>query len=163
MDLLILLHVHSTYHQFQNNYLTNIIDTVAGLSVVPTVIENLFDQGTINSQTIGISFNPTTVPGVEDGGLAFGEVDPSKFTGEINYVPITSTSPASNYWGVDQTITYGNGIEIMALSAGIVDTGTSFSYIPTGEQADVEIDSALTCDFLRCIRSIQGSNWRYRG
>lgn len=48
-----------------------------------------------------------------------------RFTGSINYVPISKTSPANRYWGIDQTITYGNGTQIMKTSAGIVDTGTT--------------------------------------
>jgi hypothetical protein len=48
-------------------------------------------------------------------------------------VPITSTSPASNYWGIDQSITYGSGGEsILSSTAGIVDTGTTLVLIATG-------------------------------
>jgi hypothetical protein len=52
-------------------------------------------------------------------------------TGEINYVPITKTSPACEYWGYDQSISYG-GKEIMATSAYIADTFVSslFSNFP---------------------------------
>ena len=46
------------------------------------------------------------------------------FTGQITYTPITSTAPASNYWGIDQTVTYGeSGTTLMDNLAGIVDTG----------------------------------------
>ena len=38
--------------------------------------------------------------------------------------PITSTSPASSYWGIDASIAYGD-TSILSLTAGIVDTGTS--------------------------------------
>lgn len=50
----------------------------------------------------------------------------------MNYVPITSTSPASQYWGVDQTINYGSGEAILDSTAGIVDTGTTLVLIATG-------------------------------
>lgn len=37
---------------------------------------------------------------------------------------VTSTYPASFYWGVDESITYGT-TTILSSTAGIVDTGTS--------------------------------------
>ena len=41
--------------------------------------------------------------------------------------PITSTSPANNYWGIDASIAYGD-TTILSLTAGIVDTGTSSNH-----------------------------------
>ena len=38
--------------------------------------------------------------------------------------PITTTSPASSYWGINEQITYGtSGTTVLAETAGIVDTG----------------------------------------
>ena len=38
--------------------------------------------------------------------------------------PLTTTSPASEYWGIDQSITYGSAeTAILTATAGIVDTG----------------------------------------
>jgi saccharopepsin len=66
-----------------------------------------------------------------DGELTFGGVDTSKTTSSVSYVPITSTSPASQYWGIDQSISY-NGKTILSSTAGIVDTGTTLVLIATG-------------------------------
>lgn len=108
--------------------------TVSNGQEVPTVTDNLFSQGTISSNSIGISYEPTTAspsstdsPGVMNGELTFGGTDSTKTTGEISFVPITKTSPASNYWGIDQSITYGSasGETILKSTAGIVDTGTT--------------------------------------
>jgi hypothetical protein len=94
------------------------------------VTDNLFAQGTISTESIGISYVPTTgTSEIANGELDFGGVDTSKVTGEVTFVPITSTSPASNYWGIDQSISY-NGQEILN-SAGIVDTGTTLVMIAT--------------------------------
>lgn len=85
--------------------------TVKGTTEIPTVTDNLFKQGTIPTESIGISYVPTSgsdsssSSGILNGELTFGGTDSSKLTGEITYVPITSTSPASNYWGIDQSIT----------------------------------------------------------
>nr|AOO94936.1 acid protease [Inonotus obliquus] len=110
--------------------------TVKGGAPVPTITDNLFSQGTIPTESIGISYNPTTGSGsatsLMNGELTFGGTDSSKFTGEITYVPITSTSPASAYWGIDQSITYGNSrTPILNTTAGIVDTGTTLLYLAT--------------------------------
>jgi hypothetical protein len=98
---------------------------------VPTVVDNLFSQGTIGEAVLGVSFNPLS-SGEPDGVLSYGGTDDSKYTGEITYVPITTTSPASHYWGIDITATYGDAT-IMPLTAGIVDTGTALILVATGE------------------------------
>lgn len=56
--------------------------------------------------------------------------DPSKYTGTLTYTPITSTSPASEYWGINESITYGS-TSILTSTAGIVDTGTTLILIAT--------------------------------
>ena len=66
-----------------------------------------------------------------NGELTFGGTDTTETTSEINFVPITSTSPASLYWGVDQSISYGDDTTILSETAGIVDTGTTLVLIAT--------------------------------
>jgi hypothetical protein len=46
--------------------------------------------------------------------------------GNISYTSLTTTEPADAYWGVDQTVSYGN-TTILDLTAGIVDTVGSAS------------------------------------
>lgn len=91
-------------------------------------------------ECIGICYEPTTASSnnnnAPNGCLSFGGPDSSKYvrpirrhavltrtrcTGKLNYVPITKTSPACQYWGIDQSIEYC-GEEIMVKSAGIVDS-----------------------------------------
>ncbi|KAG1809557.1 aspartic peptidase domain-containing protein, partial [Suillus variegatus] len=62
------------------------------------------------------------------GELTFSSYDASKITRDISYVLITSISPASGYWGIDQSISYGDTL-ILDETAGIVDTGTTLIYI----------------------------------
>ncbi|KAJ7511570.1 aspartic peptidase domain-containing protein [Mycena galericulata] len=99
-------------------------------STIPTVTDNLFSQGTISSDVIGISFEPATSDDDENGSIAFGGTDKSKFTGSIAYTDLTTTSPASDYWGINQSIKYGS-TTILASTAGIVDTGTTLVLIAT--------------------------------
>ncbi|PSR70558.1 hypothetical protein PHLCEN_2v13597 [Hermanssonia centrifuga] len=105
--------------------------TVSGTDMVPTVTDNLFSQGTIVSDSIGISYEPTTTEGAINGELDFGGVDESKITGEVNFVPITSTQPAGSYWGIDQDLSYGDSKTLLTSSSGIVDTGTTLLMIAT--------------------------------
>ncbi|KAG0708529.1 acid protease [Suillus ampliporus] len=96
--------------------------TVSNVDTVPTVMDNLFSQGTIGSEILGVYF----VPASEDdatGTLTFGGWNNSLITSGITYTPITSTSPARSYWGIDQSITYGDSALLSSVS-GIVDTGT---------------------------------------
>ncbi|KAF8588745.1 aspartic peptidase A1 [Ramaria rubella] len=92
---------------------------------IPTVTDNLFSQGTITSHEVGVSFEPTTSASVTNGELTFGGTDSTKFTGSISFTPITSTSPASEFWGINQSIKFGTSTTILSETAGIVDTGTT--------------------------------------
>ncbi|KAH8100001.1 acid protease [Cristinia sonorae] len=105
--------------------------TVSNTDQVPTVVDNLFAQGTISQASIGIFYQPTTSDNQVNGELNFGGVDDSKITGDVNFVPITSTSPASHYWGIDQSISYGDSEVILNTTAGIVDTGTTLLLLAT--------------------------------
>jgi hypothetical protein len=108
-------------------------DTVSGSTTVPTVVNNLFTQGKISTQVLGVSFAPESGSDDDDanGSLALGGTDSTKFSGAINYVTKTSTSPYSDYWGITVTEIAYNGKSIGASAQAIVDTGTTLIYIPT--------------------------------
>ncbi|KII86951.1 hypothetical protein PLICRDRAFT_113595 [Plicaturopsis crispa FD-325 SS-3] len=98
-------------------------------STVNTVTGNLFSQGKIPSNQVGIFFAPQSSSD-SSGEMMFGGTDSSKFTGSIKYAPITKKSPSNAYWGLDAKITYGSS-QIMGSNAGIVDTGTTMTLIPS--------------------------------
>jgi len=104
--------------------------TVSNANTVPTVTDNLFSQGTISANEIGISFEPTTSSAVTNGELTFGGTDSSKFTGSVTFTSLTGTSPANEFWGINQSINFG-GTNILSSTAGIVDTGTTLILIAT--------------------------------
>ncbi|KAE9408853.1 acid protease [Gymnopus androsaceus JB14] len=121
--------------------------TVSGTSEVPTVTDNLFADGTIPTESIGISYNPTTGDDLPNGELTFGGVDQTKITGDVTFTPITTTSPASEYWGIDQTITYGtSGTSILDSTAGIVDTGTTLLMIASDAFQSYQQATGATLD-----------------
>ncbi|KAG2101600.1 acid protease [Suillus discolor] len=103
--------------------------TVSNTYEVATVTDNLYKQRTIGSEVLGVFFAPAS-SGDSSGELTFGGYDTSKITGGVSYVPITSTSPANGYWGIDQSISYGS-TPILVETAGIVDTGTTLILIAT--------------------------------
>ena len=53
--------------------------TLSSGEVVPTVTDNLFAQGSIPSDSIGIFYEPTTAANAVNGELTFGGVDASKY------------------------------------------------------------------------------------
>ncbi|KAG1865900.1 aspartic peptidase domain-containing protein [Suillus subalutaceus] len=101
--------------------------TISDLETAPTVTDNLYSQGFIGVEALGIYFVPTTASD-DAGELTFGGHDSSKITSSVTYVPLTTTSPASDYWGIDQSISYGRST-ILSETAGIVDTGTTLVLI----------------------------------
>ena len=59
--------------------------------------------------------------------------------------PITSTSPASEYVGIDQSITYGSaGTTILSSTAGITDTGTTLVLLASGQSDHLLASIQLT-------------------
>ncbi|XP_006457102.1 hypothetical protein AGABI2DRAFT_212363 [Agaricus bisporus var. bisporus H97] len=94
-------------------------------TLIPTITDNLFANGDIDANEIGISFEPTNTVEIVNGEITWGGVDSSKFTGDINFIPVTSTQPASFFWGIDQSVRYGASNTILSTAAGIVDTGTT--------------------------------------
>ncbi|PAV23029.1 acid protease [Pyrrhoderma noxium] len=99
---------------------------------IPTVTDNLFSQGTIEEEVLGVFFAPTTTEESANGEMTFGGIDDSKITQDVQFFPITATSTASEFWGIDQSITYGTeGTTILSSTAGIVDTGTTLLLIAT--------------------------------
>ena len=53
---------------------------------VPTVTDNAFSLGLLDTKEVGISFAPTTSLNDANGELTFGGVDTSKFDGELTFV-----------------------------------------------------------------------------
>ena len=98
--------------------------TVNDTGNVPTVTDNLFSAGIIPSNEVGILFNPAGTGSDSDGILTFGDVDSGAITGPVAFATKTGTSPADQFWGIDESITYGS-TTILSNTAGIVDTGTT--------------------------------------
>ncbi|KAF8495710.1 aspartic peptidase domain-containing protein [Russula emetica] len=101
-------------------------------SIIPTVTDNLVQQGTIKQNVVAVSFEPanSTADINLNGELTFGGTNPANYIGNITYHNLTTTAPASQYFGVDASFQYNNET-ILNTSAGIVDTGTTLILLNT--------------------------------
>ena len=125
--------------------------------LVHVVVDNLFQQAVIAQDLVAISFEPTTSVKTVNGELTFGGTDPTKFIGSIDFVyvtsvfkfdlctyvryrPVTTTAPSNRFWGIEQEIRYGTNTDILAPTAGIVDTGTTLTMIASGMLYSTTID-----------------------
>jgi len=129
------------------------VGSVSNTIVVLTVMDNLYAQGTINSEVLGVFFSPASDG---TGELTFGGYDASKIIGDVSYVPITSTFQSSEFWGIDQSISYG-GTEILSKTAGIVDSGTPTILIATCKCLARQRNCSNT--LFRCLRQISVGDW----
>ncbi|KAG2064108.1 aspartic peptidase A1 [Suillus decipiens] len=98
---------------------------------VPTVANRLAGEGTIEANILGVFFKPYGGSQAATAGqLTFGGTDPALHTTGITYAFVTARAPASNYWGIDQSITYG-AAPILANAVGIVDSGHNLIALAT--------------------------------
>ncbi|KAI0773234.1 aspartic proteinase from Irpex Lacteus [Trametes elegans] len=94
-------------------------------------VSSSIPTGVIPATLLSVSFQPTQTDNIINGELTFGGTDSSKFVDAINFVPITSTAPSSQFFGIDESIRYGASNTILSTTAGIVDTGTTLLLIAT--------------------------------
>ncbi|KAF9473455.1 aspartic protease [Pholiota conissans] len=112
--------------------------STSACTIIPTVFDNLFESGIITQGLMAISFEPATTEDVVNGEITWGKflystggVDNSKFTGSLSFIPVTTTLPAGEFWGIDQSIRYGASNTILATTSGIYDTGTTLVLLAT--------------------------------
>ena len=107
--------------------------TVSNANTVPTFMDNLYSQGSISTEVLGVSFQPESGSDSDDtnGELTLGGTDSSKYTGSITYFSKLTSGDAAAYWGISiASFTYGS-TTLASSASGIVDTGTTLIYIPT--------------------------------
>ncbi|KAG2098734.1 aspartic peptidase domain-containing protein [Suillus discolor] len=112
---------------------------------IPTVTDSLYNQDMISQIVVSVSFEPTTSESDINGELTFGGTDATKYTGAIAYTPLTTTEPASYYWGITESITYGT-TTILTETAGIVDTGTTLILIASNAYDEYQSATGATLD-----------------
>ncbi|GAA5964122.1 hypothetical protein JCM8115_005350 [Rhodotorula mucilaginosa] len=103
-------------------------------SGAPTVFENAISAGLISKPEFGFylqrakdltSESSGTVGG---GQLCFGCTDNTKYTGSLNWIPVSARA----YWEIPSDgITINNNVVDGTSFAAAIDTGTSLTYVPT--------------------------------
>lgn len=107
--------------------------TVQNTGSVPTFMDNLYNQGSISTEVLGVSFRPESGSDNNDanGELTLGGTDSSRYSGSISYFPKLTSGSASPYWGISVSkFSYGSR-NLGSTNNAIVDTGTTLIYIPT--------------------------------
>ncbi|KAF8547620.1 acid protease [Imleria badia] len=132
-------------------------DTVNNTGTVPTVSDNLRSQGKISEEVLGIYFVPAS-ESTSTGELTFGGYDSSVIKSSVKYVPLTKTLPASQFWGINQSISYG-GTTILSSTAGVVDTGTTLILIATDAFQKYQSATGGTLDTTTGLLAITSSQY----
>ncbi|KAM3932870.1 cathepsin E [Leptodactylus fuscus] len=97
------------------------------------VFDNMIAQNLVQEPVFGVYMNRN--PNSQEGGeLVFGGYDTARFTGQLNWVPVTS----QGYWQiqVDSILVGGQQAFCSQGCQAIVDTGTS---LLTGPTADIQL------------------------
>ncbi|KAK0493994.1 aspartic peptidase domain-containing protein [Armillaria luteobubalina] len=159
--------VKSTFSGFDGILGSNFASGTLSLATTtptPTVTDNLYSQRSITNNQIGIYFAPTTLDDTlflshTNCNPVLSGTDSSEITGSIGYAYIPHLSdgifglgityPASVYWGINESITYGTSTSILSSIVGIVDTRTILVYISSNATT---LDSTTG---LLCITSTQ--------
>ena len=112
---------------------------------MPTISDNLERQHKIRRDIYSIYFDPIDKTPVSNGRLTFGGIDSSDIRGDVTFVDITSSYPASRFWGVDASVSYGSHC-LLSGNAGIVDSGTTLTLLASDKFADYIYETGAQYD-----------------
>ncbi|KAF9343576.1 hypothetical protein BGX26_005508 [Mortierella sp. AD094] len=93
---------------------------------IPTPMHNLIAAHKISKDLFAVDFRPlkNATVNVANGQIDIGELDRSKYTGDIIYSPISKKSPFKYFWSTDvPKIKFGGKTMVSDLSA-VIDTGS---------------------------------------
>lgn len=110
---------------------------------LPTFFETLIAQARVKVQEFSFYLGRAVSGTADQSELTLGGRDPSKFTGAITQVPVTT----QGYWQVALDSVVVNGVSAGLVTAGqaAIDTGTTIILAPTA--AAIEIHSRIPLAF----------------
>ncbi|KAJ1166652.1 hypothetical protein NDU88_007051 [Pleurodeles waltl] len=110
------------------------------------VFDNMMKEGLVSQKMFSVYLSKTEGPG---SVVTFGDTDPSYYTGNINWIPLTSET----YWEIkiDKVIINSTTVACSNGCTAIVDTGTSLLSGPT---------SAIT-SIQKAVGAKPATNWEY--
>ncbi|KAJ3865972.1 acid protease [Lentinula novae-zelandiae] len=135
--------------------LLNNAESASFRPTIPTVMDNLFAQGTISNETLGVFLAPTTTDDPVNGELSFGGVDTSKMTGPMSFFQVVDSNFRSTlpFWSISQSATFG-GVTIMDTTTCVVDTGTTLLMLPADAVTAYQDLTGATLDSTTGLLSI---------
>ncbi|KAG2064579.1 acid protease [Suillus decipiens] len=119
---------------------------------ITTVTDDLYKQGTISQDVVSAFFEPSSLQTETKGELTFGGTDATKYTGDIAYTPITTTNPASTFWGSNESIAYDSMTTLSSIAVSSILAPPLFQsrlyQSATGAASD-KVNSLLTVSSAR--------------
>ncbi|KAI1315449.1 hypothetical protein EDD11_000782 [Mortierella claussenii] len=112
-------------------------NTIESVSGVKTFLDNAIKAGVLAKPVVSVFLPSVRRNGGVGGEYLFGDIDTTKFTGELTYIPVTK----KGYWQVAIDDASFNGKSLGQSSQGIVDTGTTL--IIVGDAAAQAIHSNI--------------------
>ncbi|KAG2352394.1 aspartic proteinase [Suillus spraguei] len=126
----------------------------------PTFTDCLVTASAIGHNIVGIFFQPITKDqDIHFGELSFGKPDYTRCTTNIEYTHVTNTPLSTDYWGIEQRITYRN-TDILFATAGIIDTGCNFIYIASDAYERYKAVTGAAFDELAGLLRITSDQYR---
>ncbi|KAF9972772.1 hypothetical protein BGZ65_009625, partial [Modicella reniformis] len=96
-------------------------------------LENIYKNKLLDMNVFSVYLTPSLDPS-QGGSFLFGGIDKTKYSGELNYVPVSarlSTSKGMWYIEADGAFTGSTPVSGYTKSPWLFDTGTSFIAVPT--------------------------------
>jgi hypothetical protein len=109
-----------------------------GSATTPAFLDNLYRQGAILADVLGVYFRPERGSDTTDanGELTLGGVDPTKYAGALTWAPRLTDYAFSPHWDIAVASLYYGAAAVLGSYSALVDTGTTLIYLPrAGYQA----------------------------
>lgn len=103
-------------------------DTIESVSGVKTFLDNAIAAGALDKPVISVFLPSVRRNGGVGGEYVFGDIDTTKFTGDLTYVPVSQ----KGYWQIAIDGVSAGGKDLGQTGQGKVDTGTTLIIVSDG-------------------------------
>jgi hypothetical protein len=124
---------NNTSTDFENFPIDGILGLSLAKSSTPSFIDTLVSSKTLKSNIFGVSLNRAS-DGPNTGEINFGAPDTSRFSGNLNYIPVSSNNEGD--WAIPLgNVGFGTTQSGITGKLAYIDTGTSFIFCPADQAA----------------------------
>jgi len=122
-----------TSSDFQNFPIDGILGLSLAKSSTPSFVQTLVASKALKSNLFGMSLNRAS-NGPNTGEINFGAPDTSKYSGNLNYFPVSSNGEGD--WAIPMgNVGFGNTQSGITGKLAYIDTGTSYIFCPPDQAA----------------------------